>query len=217
MTRRAAILPIFLLAVLVLADRSEVLPVGEDSYVTAAAPLASYGSAETLSVASGGLGWCAPSEVSYLRFDLSGLKEGPVSDAALLLDVTYAASSNSGLLALYAAPDNVAGGTSPWWEATLTWSNRPGLEGMARLASATVPTRGGPVRFRDQALAAFVNQEASFGGARPGDDTLSLALLIEGCTGLNSVVRFASSEHSSAAGPALTFWPPLKTFMPVLH
>lgn len=217
MTRRAAILPIFLLVILVLASRSEVLPVGEDSYVAAAAPLASYGSAETLSVASGGLGSCTPSEVSYLRFDLSGLKEGPVSDAALLLEVTYAAGSNSGLLALYAAPDTVAGGTSPWREATLTWSNRPSLEGMARLASATVPARGGPVSFQGQALTAFVNQEASFGGARPGDNVLSLALLIEGCTGLNSVVRFASSEHSSAGGPALTFAPPLKTFMPVLH
>ncbi|NLF65584.1 MAG: hypothetical protein GX579_13395, partial [Chloroflexi bacterium] len=68
-----------------------------------------------------------------------------------------------------------------------------------------------------RALAALVNREASFGGARPGDDVLSLALQIEDCTGPNSVVRFASSEHGDAAAPALVFSPPLQHFLPLLR
>lgn len=217
MSRRAATLPVLVLAALfILADRAD-LPVVQDGYVSAAAPSASYGHAGSLSVASGGLGYCAPSEVSYLRFDLSRLAAGPVREVALLLEATYAAGSNSGDLVLYAAPDSLAGETAPWQEAALTWSNRPTLAGMARLASIPVPVSAGTVRLESQPLAALVNQEASFGGGGPGDDVLSLALQIEGCTGLNSVVRFASSEVGPVAAPALTFSPPLKQYLPLVR
>ncbi|GEM_PF-7052221 len=217
MRRRAAILPILVLAaVFILAHQSELSAV-QDGYVSAAAPSASYGNADSLSAASGGLTSCAPSEVSYLRFDLGGLAEGPVRDAALVLETTYAAGGNSGNLVLYAAPDTLAGEATPWQEAALTWSNRPGLAGMARLASVAVPVSAGAVRLESRALAALVNREASFGGARPGDDVLSLALQIEDCTGPNSVVRFASSEHGDAAAPALVFSPPLQHFLPLLR
>ncbi len=217
MSRRAAILPILVLAAIIVRASQSELPAVHDGYVAAAAPSAGYGHANSLWVASGGLASCAPSEVSYLRFDLSELAEGPVRDVALLLDVTYAAGGNSGNLALYAAPDTLAGEMTPWQEAALTWSNRPNLAGMARLASVAVPVSAGPVRLESPALAALVNEQASFGGVRPGDDVLSLALLIEGCTGLNSVVRFASSEHGDAAAPALVFSPPLRHYLPLLR
>jgi len=217
MRRRAAILPILVLAaVFILAHQSELSAV-QDGYVSAAAPSASYGNADSLSAASGGLTPGAPGEVSSLRFVLGGLAEGPVRDAALLLEVTYAAGGNSGNLVLYAAPDTLAGETAPWQEAALTWSNRPNLAGMGRLASIAVPVSAGTFRLESQALTALVNREASFGGARPGDDVLSLALLIEGCSGLNSVVRFASSEQGDAAAPALVFSPPLQQFLPVVQ
>lgn len=218
MTRRTAIIPLFLVAlVVILANRAGELPAVQDTYAAAAAPSASYGDAETISVASGGLGLCAPGEVSYLRFDLSGLEQGPVGNVALVLETTYAAGGNTGRLALYAAPDSLAGETLPWHETTLTWSNRPAVDGLAPLATAAVPASGGPLRLESQALTNVTNREASFGGRSAGDDVLSLALLIEGCTGLNSVVRFASAEHGRAPGPLLTFSPPLQMFLPLMR
>jgi hypothetical protein len=215
-TRPAIILPIVLLATaLVLASRAE-LPVVQDSYVAAAAPSASYGFAATLAATAGGIGACAPSEISYLRFDLAGL-ERPVRDAALLLEAVYAGGNNSGSLALYAVPNTLAGGTVPWQENTLTWNNQPGTVGMVRLAAVPVPVSAGPIRLDSQALTALLNRRATSGGARPGDDTLSLALQIEGCTGLINVVHFASAENSDAAGPTLTFSPPLQVWLPLLR
>jgi hypothetical protein len=212
----AVFLALLLSAVFVLAAQAQLVAL-QDAFVTLSTPSANYGSEETLSVAAGGIGACAASEISYLRFDLGDLVDGPVGSAALVLETTFAASSNSGQLVLYAAADTQAGGGAPWQENTLTWDNRPSLEGTA-LASVPIPAgSGGAISMQSQALAALINQEASFGGIRPGDDVLSLALLIEACTGLNSVVRFASSEHGSAAGPSLTFSPPLRLFLPVVR
>ena len=170
MRRRAAILPILVLAaVFILAHQSELSAV-QDGYVSAAAPSASYGNADSLSAASGGLTSCAPSEVSYLRFDLGGLAEGPVRDAALVLETTYAAGGNSGNLVLYAAPDTLAGEGNTLAGGGLTWSNRPGLAGMARLASVAVPVSAGAVRLESRALAAL-GESGRRRSAAPGQAT----------------------------------------------
>jgi hypothetical protein len=187
-----------------------------DTYVALSAPEESFGSQETLAVAAGGLGTCGVTEITYLQFDLSDAQQAATSGASLVLDVTFASSANTGHVVLYAVTDMEAGGDAPWQEDTLTWPDRPELDSTNVLAMNPTPMRGGRVTFRSAALTAAINQESAFrgdGDLISGDDVLSLALQIEGCTGLNSVVRLAAKEHTQAAAPQLAIsamvWLPL--------
>lgn len=190
----------------------------DDTYAALTAQAATYGLAETLSVAAGGLGTCAATEITYLKFDLSGVRQAVMGSATLELQATYASSANSGTLVLYAVADVEADGVTPWQASTVTWLQRPAVSGAAVLATVPAPPATGTVTFASQALAEAINEESAYtgeGDTTAGDDVLSLAVQLEACTGLLSVVRFAAAEHSSAPPPALvlvrttTVWLPL--------
>jgi hypothetical protein len=206
-------------ALLVLASSRQAGAV-EDGYVALAAPFSNYGNDETLSVAAGGVDTCASSEISYLKFDLRDVKSSAAGSASLVLQATYALSANSGQVVLYAAPDVAADGSSPWRESTLTWQNRPDLEGATKLAAIATPTSAGTLILQSAALAEAINEPSAFTDGvtdkTAGDNVLSLALQIEGCRGLSSVVRFAAREHASGAGPGLDLAPAYRVWLPLL-
>lgn len=186
-----------------------------DGYVAVTAPATAFGKEETLAVAAGGIEGCAASEMTYLKFDLSAVQHAAGS-AALTLQAMYALSANSGQVALYETPQ----GATPWQESTLTWQQRPELAGARKLATASAPTSPGPVVWQGAALAAAINEASAYtdGAAdqTAGDDVLSLALQIEGCSGPLNVVRFAAREHPGAAGPTLALGAGFTVWLPLL-
>jgi hypothetical protein len=167
-------------------------------------------------VAAGGIASCAPSEITYLKFDLSDVRRAATGSAALALQATYALSANSGQVVLYAAPE----GAAPWQESTLTWESRPDLAGARKLAAVSAPTSAGPFVLQSAALAGAINEASAYTDSAAdqtaGDNVLSLALRIEDCQAPASVVRFAAREHASAAGPALVLAPAFRVWLPLL-
>jgi hypothetical protein len=217
MTRRAILrLGILSIAVVAALAARAAVATDEDSYVAVTAPAVVFGREETLAVAAGGIAGCAPSEITYLKFDLSEVQRAAAGSAALALQATYALSANSGQVALYAAPE----GAATWRESTLTWQNRPELAGAKKLAEVSAPTSSGPVVWQSAALAQAIDEASAYtdGAAdqSAGDNVLSLALQLEGCRGPASVVRFAGREHASVAGPALTLAPAFTVWLPLL-
>lgn len=196
-----------------------VVAVAEDVYVALTAQAANFGSEETIAVAAGGLGKCAATEISYLQFDLNEVRRAASDRASLVLEVTYASSANSGIAVLYAVPDVEADGVTPWREGSLTWLSRPDVANAPVLASVTAPQAAGKVTFESQALAVAINRESAFtgkGDTTAGDNKLSLAVQLEGCTGLHSVVRFAAAEHASEPAPVLTLVQTVSVWLPLL-
>ncbi|MEE8572697.1 MAG: PKD domain-containing protein, partial [Gemmatimonadota bacterium] len=90
-----------------------------DARVRSSSPDNNYGSSDYLRLRDGG----APSETtyeSYLRFDLSALAGQATSSATLRLFATDGSPD----------PGSVYAVTGNWSEASITWSNAPGLSGL---------------------------------------------------------------------------------------
>lgn len=211
---------LLLAAALVIAAVSTPVSAVEDGYVALAAPSTNFGNEETLSVAAGSIDSCLASEITYLKFDLSDVQRAAAGSAVLAVEATYALSANSGQVVLYLAPDVGADGSSPWREHTLTWQNRPDLGSARKLAALGAPTSAGPIVFQSAALAQAINEVSAYTNGTSdtlaGDNVLSLALQIEGCQGLSSVVRFAAREHPRVPGPQLDLAPVLTVWLPLL-
>jgi PKD repeat protein len=95
-----------------------------DARVKSSSPNSNYGSSDFLRLRDGG----APAETtyeSYLRFDLSALAGQAVSSATLRLFATDGSPD----------PGSVYAVTGSWSEASLTWSNAPGLSGLPLASS----------------------------------------------------------------------------------
>lgn len=86
-----------------------------DTYVVQASPNSNYGAATTLSMRQR----LSTSEVPFLKFVVAGVS-GTVARARVRVYVTKGAGEST---MLYRAANTYAGGSVPWTESGLTWSN----------------------------------------------------------------------------------------------
>jgi hypothetical protein len=119
----------------------------------------------------------SPASIIYLRFTVSGTAGRPVQQARLRLQVTERSTGSGGTV------HRITNGT--WAETTLTWANRPALDGPGLHTL-------GPV-----ALGATV--EFNLDGAIPGDGTYDLAIDSTASDG----VSYASNSAASGLKPTL--------------
>jgi parallel beta-helix repeat protein len=134
-----------------------------DAYVDAAAPDTNHGGSSKLQVDSG------PDNLSYLRFDVSGVT-GSISLARIRLEVVNPSITGG---SIYAVQDNT------WQENMLSYNNRPPV------ADTALDTLG-PVNLGDTVAFEVTS-------AITGDGTYSFAILPDSSDG----VDFASRENSS--------------------
>jgi hypothetical protein len=142
---------------------------GADASVVKGSPNTNYGATSTLLADAG------PMKEAYLRFTVSGV-QGTVTRARLRLWVTNGSGNGP---AVYPTAVGLAGATSPWPEAAITWNKRPARTGPALDDLGRV--RAGQ----------FVDLDVT--GAVTGDGAYSFEL----ATGSNDGTDFASGEAST--------------------
>ncbi|MEM6332058.1 MAG: DNRLRE domain-containing protein [Planctomycetota bacterium] len=150
---------------------------------------------------------------TYIRFDLTTIT-GPVADAELTLEFTFANTASGGLpINIYAINDGVAGEDN-WSEAGLTWNNAPSnlttgstsqvaagvIAAETTLIDSITPT--GP---EIAGGATYVIDTAALLSALQADTNDAITFVITGNAGSNSPVRplIASRENPGGGGASL--------------
>ncbi len=139
---------------------------------------------------------CESIRTTYLRWDLTGVNRAAGPGTKLKLSVNDASVSNTGSLSLFQVSDD------DWNEATLKGSNTspppPTLGSVITLVSNPTDTEiDGQVIFKGQDLADWINANSLFVGAddsTAGNDKVSFAIEVTGCTGDSNSTRFDSKE-----------------------
>jgi len=169
---------------------------------------------DNLEINSGGLGTCDASRTTYLRWDLSGVNQPAGDITSLTLFVNNAQSSNTGQVALYKVTDDT------WDEATLTGNTPPPALG-AQITSVSIPTAtGGTISFSGAALAGWVNENTSYVGGSDttvGNDKISFAIQVTGCSGFSNPVRFDSKDKVGGVAPVLLLFSPNAITLSTFH
>lgn len=145
----------------------------------------------------------AATTVTFLRWNLTGTNQPIGPSTKLVLNVSQVVTGSTGSVKLW----KVAADT--WDEATLTWNSQP-VKG-AEIASVALPPGSGSLTFTGQALADYINAETSYVDGTvdttAGDDKVSFAVGLEGCSPFANVV-FESKEKSGGTAPALNLFNP---------
>ncbi|HID34331.1 MAG TPA: DNRLRE domain-containing protein [Anaerolineae bacterium] len=182
----------------------------EDSYVEVIGNQTAIHGSETDLTASATLNIvtnaCDSNYIVYLKWDLDQVNgEASVSGANktnLTLNVNLAFQVGSDTLNLYKVADD------SWTESTINGANAPALGDLIMQISA--PTTTGPVVFESAALADWINENSSYTGGGDtisGDDTVSFAIQVEGCSD-TTLIQFDSKETTSGTPPALNIFDP---------
>ncbi len=178
-----------------------------DTYVRTTSGGTAFGTTDSsnLQLNSGGLGSCDATDTIYLRWNLSGIDDvvGPTS--TLKLTSNDAQAGNTGSVSLYKVVDD------SWSETTLT-NNTPAPTLGSLIVSVSIPTTSpGTITFTGQNLADYLNETTTFVNGTTdttaGDDVVSFALRITGCTGFTNSVRFDAKDGSGTA-PTLDLFNP---------
>ncbi len=147
------------------------LPAAADTYADASAPTTRFGSSSRIQVDG------SPARVAYLRFVVSGTGGQVVTAARLRLQVSSGTGDSAGRIHRI--------GTDTWDESTLTWNNRPPVDGPVLHTLGPVASGG---------IAEFV-----LDGAVAGDGTYSFAIDATSGDGLS----YYSSTSTGGLRPTL--------------
>ena len=150
---------------------------------------------------------CDTSQVIYLRWDLDQVKgvastSGSNKTNLTLNAITTFQIGSGERLKLYKVTDD------SWTESSITGNNAPSLGDL--IEDIAAPTSPGLVVFSNVALADWINENSSYvggGDVTAGNDIVSFAIQIEGCTN-TAIVRFDSKEATSGTSPALNIFDP---------
>lgn len=202
---------IIFLALMLVSTVSADVSSPQDAFVRATDAGANF-NGNDLSAASTFFGSCTAGDTTYLKWSLSGIsgEAGPLT--ALVLNVNFVASGSNGNLELFRVADDT------WNEATITSSSAPALG--ASITSVPVPGSTGPISIAGVALAAYVNQESAYtggGDVTAGDNTISLAIRITGCSNLSNVVTFDSKDKSGGVAPDLSVFNTTSVSLTTFH
>jgi len=173
-----------------------------DSYVLTSSPGSNFGTSANLAVfGSGGVGVCTATGTAYLKWSLAGTAAAVGATTKLTVNVNFISSGADGNVSLYQVTDD------SWTETGITANNAPAPG--ALLASVPLPGSTGLVTFTGADLAAYVNSQSSFVGGTDttaGDDVISFAIRISGCTAPSSAISLDSREKTGGTAPALSLF-----------
>ena len=187
-----------------------------DAYTgTGTSASTSFGTTDpaNLEINSGGLGVCNPTRTTYLSWSLAGVNSELTSTSELTLFVNNAQSTNTGSVALYEVSDDT------WNETTVTGNPAPALGSL--ITSVPMPTTtGGTITFTGSSLAVWLNKNTSYVGGNDtvaGNDLVSFAVQITGCSGFSNPVRFDSKDKVGGTAPALVLFNPTAVTLSTFH
>jgi len=168
---------------------------------------------DNLEINSGGLGVCSPTRATYLGWSLVGVNAELTSASELTLFVNNAQSTNSGSVALYEVSDDT------WSETTVTGNSAPALGSL--ITSVPIPTTtGGMITFTGNSLADWLNKNTSYVGGNDtvaGNDLVSFAVQVTGCTGFSNPARFDSKDKVGGTAPTLILFNPTAVTLSTFH
>jgi hypothetical protein len=179
-----------------------------DTYVKTSAESTAFGTtdAANLQINSGGISPCDVTDTTYLRWSLAGINDVVGANTMLKLTVNDAPGTNTGSVSLYRVSDDT------WNEATLT-NSTPAPSVGALITSVSIPTSApATVMFTGQDLADYLVESTTFVNGTTdttvGNDIVSFAIRVSGCSGFSNPVRFDSKDGSGTA-PSLELLDPL--------